>query len=148
LAVRWRVERDHFDQRCAELRGHDESAFGGSIDQRWQLGFGFMDVGGTHGIKSNNPNGVQLAKLNLTEYCKDFVRLWTGRDCSEFRASPLRSRHAGRYPRFGCCRQGLEQTEWNFGQYWRTGWDSNPRTPFRVLLTFQASAFDHSATCP
>ena len=25
---------------------------------------------------------------------------------------------------------------------------SNPRTPFRVLLTFQASAFDHSATCP
>ncbi len=34
------------------------------------------------------------------------------------------------------------------GLKWRTGWDSNPRTPFRVLLTFQASAFDHSATCP
>ena len=25
---------------------------------------------------------------------------------------------------------------------------ANPRTPFRVLLTFQTSAFDHSATCP
>src|ERR1700676_2824570 len=25
---------------------------------------------------------------------------------------------------------------------------SNPRTPFRMLLTFQASAFDHSATSP
>ena len=25
---------------------------------------------------------------------------------------------------------------------------SNPRTPFGVLLTFQASAFDHSATSP
>ena len=28
------------------------------------------------------------------------------------------------------------------------GCDSNPRTPFGVLLTFQASAFDHSATSP
>ncbi len=31
---------------------------------------------------------------------------------------------------------------------WRRGRDSNPRTPFRMLLTFQASAFDHSATSP
>src|ERR1700691_2421044 len=31
---------------------------------------------------------------------------------------------------------------------WRRGRDSNPRTPFGMLLTFQASAFDHSATSP
>src|ERR1700732_4512954 len=31
---------------------------------------------------------------------------------------------------------------------WRRGRDSTPRTPFGVLLTFQASAFDHSATSP
>src|SRR5579864_5369510 len=31
---------------------------------------------------------------------------------------------------------------------WRRGRDSNPRTPFGMLLTFQASAFDHSATYP
>src|SRR5262245_20266168 len=29
---------------------------------------------------------------------------------------------------------------------WRRGWDSNPRIPLRVLLEFQSSAFDHSAT--
>ena len=31
---------------------------------------------------------------------------------------------------------------------WRRGRDSNPRTPFRMLHTFQACAFDRSATSP
>jgi hypothetical protein len=31
---------------------------------------------------------------------------------------------------------------------WRRGWDSNPRIPVEVLLEFQSSAFDHSATSP
>ena len=31
---------------------------------------------------------------------------------------------------------------------WRRGWDSNPRTPVKMLLEFQSSAFDHSATSP
>jgi hypothetical protein len=37
----------------------------------------------------------------------------------------------------------------NFGSnYWRRGWDSNPRTPVKMLLEFQSSAFDRSATSP
>ena len=32
--------------------------------------------------------------------------------------------------------------------YWRRGWDSNPRTPVKMLLEFQSSAFDRSATSP
>src|SRR3984957_16175806 len=31
---------------------------------------------------------------------------------------------------------------------WRRGWDSNPRTPVKMLLEFQSSAFDRSATSP
>src|SRR5579863_1684763 len=31
---------------------------------------------------------------------------------------------------------------------WRRGWDSNPRTPVEMLLEFQSSAFDRSATSP
>jgi hypothetical protein len=31
---------------------------------------------------------------------------------------------------------------------WRTEWDSNPRTPVKMLLDFQSSAFDRSAICP
>ena len=33
-------------------------------------------------------------------------------------------------------------------QFWRRGWDSNPRTPVEMLLEFQSSAFDRSATSP
>src|SRR6184192_2234911 len=31
---------------------------------------------------------------------------------------------------------------------WRRGWDSNPRTPVEMLLEFQSSALDRSATSP
>ena len=31
---------------------------------------------------------------------------------------------------------------------YRRGWDSNPRTPVKMLLEFQSSAFDRSATSP
>jgi hypothetical protein len=31
---------------------------------------------------------------------------------------------------------------------WRRGWDSNPRTPVKMLLEFQSSAFGRSATSP
>ena len=31
---------------------------------------------------------------------------------------------------------------------WRRGWDSNPRIPVKILLEFQSSAFDRSATSP
>src|SRR5581483_1174148 len=31
---------------------------------------------------------------------------------------------------------------------WRRGWDSNPRTPVKMLLEFQSSAFDRSAISP
>src|SRR5437879_11293523 len=31
---------------------------------------------------------------------------------------------------------------------WRRGWDSNPRTPVKMLLEFQSSALDRSATSP
>ena len=34
------------------------------------------------------------------------------------------------------------------GRDWRRGWDSNPRTPVKMLLEFQSSAFDRSATSP
>src|ERR1700726_1788739 len=34
------------------------------------------------------------------------------------------------------------------GPSWRRGWDSNPRTPVKMLLEFQSSAFDRSATSP
>ena len=34
------------------------------------------------------------------------------------------------------------------GLKWRRGWDSNPRTPVKMLLEFQSSAFDRSATSP
>src|SRR5579862_3501450 len=34
------------------------------------------------------------------------------------------------------------------GLSWRRGWDSNPRTPVKMLLEFQSSAFDRSATSP
>src|SRR5450631_635323 len=51
--------------------------------------------------------------------------------------SPLRRRHG--HP---------IKTANNSPADWRRGWDSNPRTPFGMLLTFQASAFDHSATSP
>ena len=34
------------------------------------------------------------------------------------------------------------------GIAWRRGWDSNPRTPVKMLLEFQSSAFDRSATSP
>jgi hypothetical protein len=34
------------------------------------------------------------------------------------------------------------------GLGWRRGWDSNPRTPVEMLLEFQSSAFDRSATSP
>ena len=35
-----------------------------------------------------------------------------------------------------------------FAPWWRRGWDSNPRTPVKMLLEFQSSAFDRSATSP
>ena len=31
---------------------------------------------------------------------------------------------------------------------WRREWDSNPRTPVKMLLEFQSSAFDRSAISP
>src|SRR5579862_705519 len=34
------------------------------------------------------------------------------------------------------------------GLSFRRGWDSNPRTPVKMLLEFQSSAFDRSATSP
>ena len=42
-------------------------------------------------------------------------------------------------------RDGLESSE---NLNWRRGWDSNPRTPVKMLLEFQSSAFDRSATSP
>ena len=35
-----------------------------------------------------------------------------------------------------------------FEHNWRRGWDSNPRIPVKILLEFQSSAFDRSATSP
>jgi hypothetical protein len=32
--------------------------------------------------------------------------------------------------------------------WWRREWDSNPRTPVKMLLEFQSSAFDRSAISP
>src|SRR5262245_51639227 len=33
-------------------------------------------------------------------------------------------------------------------EFWRREWDSNPRTPVKMLLEFQSSAFDRSAISP
>jgi hypothetical protein len=38
--------------------------------------------------------------------------------------------------------------EEGFSRIWRREWDSNPRTPVKMLLEFQSSAFDHSAISP
>src|SRR6516162_10684474 len=54
----------------------------------------------------------------------------------------------GRYPRFvAAATPGLLDYE-IFPNVWRRGWDSNPRTPVEMLLEFQSSAFDRSATSP
>jgi hypothetical protein len=36
----------------------------------------------------------------------------------------------------------------DYGGGWRREWDSNPRTPVKMLLEFQSSAFDRSAISP
>ena len=45
-------------------------------------------------------------------------------------------------------RFGLIRGRLTAQKLWRRGWDSNPRTPVKMLLEFQSSAFDRSATSP
>src|SRR5580765_2248632 len=45
-------------------------------------------------------------------------------------------------------REETDASHHNPNRAWRRGWDSNPRTPVKMLLEFQSSAFDRSATSP
>src|SRR5438046_1663138 len=60
------------------------------------------------------------------------------------------ARPCGRYPtHHKGTRRSSAPGRRNAGtEVWRTEWDSNPRTPVKMLLDFQSSAFDRSAICP
>ena len=51
-------------------------------------------------------------------------------------------------PAKGVAFAGAQRAGYGTQEIWRRGWDSNPRTPVEMLLEFQSSALDRSATSP
>src|SRR5271168_194216 len=92
--------------------------------------------------RAGRTSAPDLEPLPLLPSGPDGVRSQSSRRCK--REPPLNSyRLTG-----GLCLCRPIQPAESLPINWRRGRDSNPRTPFGMLLTFQASAFDHSATSP
>jgi hypothetical protein len=103
------------------------------------------------GHRNQNPRQPgEVGNPSRLTVCSCTEKLWRREwDYSALRASPLRGRPSGVIPlRFVHPINHHQAPRISIAIFWRREWDSNPRTPVKMLLEFQSSAFDRSAISP